>query len=151
MREESAASEWERNRLALRAVTAAAATLTKPPDFETALNVADSSPSAAVMLAYRDLETVADAAWTVAKMVPAPPSISPSRIVSDMTQQGLDPEFSTIAAPTAKATWATQQPERGAGETTPGEPRPRGIGGRLVVSRHARPSTDVNGERDALM
>lgn len=82
--------------IALRAVVTAAELLNNRPDFETALEVSGTSPNAAVMLAYTELEKIARAAWTADRMEPAPPRLTVPQIVGDLGGT-LDPEFPRIA------------------------------------------------------
>jgi len=67
------------------------------PDFDVALGIASASPPAAVMLAYADLEKVARAAWTVARLGPAGRE-SAVQIVRSLSESGgLDPDFAAVA------------------------------------------------------
>lgn len=67
------------------ALLAAAEQLIEPADFGTALEVATTSPNAAVMLAYTELEKVARAAWTVTTMEPDSPRQTFKTIMRELT------------------------------------------------------------------
>lgn len=88
---------WESDQRAFWAVSAAAAELVEPPTFDTALEVAATSPSAAVMLAYSELEQVARAAWTISRMGAESPPRSMAAMVTSLTHAELDEEFVQVA------------------------------------------------------
>jgi hypothetical protein len=80
------------------ALSAAWSQLNARPDFDVALTVAATSPPAAVMLAYSDVEKAARAAWTVARMSPPSPGDNVPRIVAALTEGGgLDADFRHVA------------------------------------------------------
>ena len=90
------AAQLTMDRARFIALTEAAQVLANPPDFEVALDVASTSPNAAVMFAYTELEKVARAAWTVDRMEPAAARLNLPIMVRDLSD-GLDPEFPAIA------------------------------------------------------
>lgn len=81
-----------------RALSTAAAQLTAPPDFTAAGSIAATSPPAAVMLAYTELEKVAKAAWTVSRMEAPRPSLNVPFIVRELSHGGgLEAEFAALS------------------------------------------------------
>jgi hypothetical protein len=95
---EDSVRAWEADRRAYWAVSAAASEIMEPSDFDTALEVAAASPSAAVMLAYSQLEEVARAAWTVSRMgAESPPRGGVAAIVTTLTHGDLDEGFVQVA------------------------------------------------------
>ena len=91
----TAAQAWLKREMRFRALSGSWLTLTTPPDFSTAKEVAPTSPEAAVLLAYADLEKVVNAAWTVDQMEGGSPTTVASAIqrlthggLSDFAQVG---------------------------------------------------------------
>ncbi|MBI2242856.1 MAG: hypothetical protein HYU55_02485 [Nocardioides sp.] len=92
-----AAQSWLRRESRYRALSAAWFTLNAESNFSTAREVAGTSPEAAVMLAFTDLEKVARAAWVVERMGNGPAAFPTSRIFRELAEGGLDPDFVDVA------------------------------------------------------
>jgi hypothetical protein len=79
------------------ALSTAWAQLNALPNFDQARNMATVSPQAAVLLAWADLEKVARAAWTVARMAP-PDRATALQVIRSLARSGsLDADFAQIA------------------------------------------------------
>ena len=89
----AAREAWDSDFRTFQAVSRAREQLTTPPDFGTARDVATSSPNAAVMLAYAEVEKVARAAWTVAHMESSTPRTGMTTLVREVIP---DAEFTQI-------------------------------------------------------
>ncbi|WP_322920375.1 hypothetical protein [Nocardioides renjunii] len=64
--------------------------------YDTAHSIAATAPTAAVMLAYANLERAVRSAWTITK-VEEPKTFSITRLVKDLTETGLDAEFWAVS------------------------------------------------------
>lgn len=94
-----AAVDRRMDRLQLyNALASAVPYLTAPPDFSVAKEIATTSPQAAVMLAYSDVEKVARSAWIVAHQEEPKRFLNMRTIVRDLNELSLDDAFVELAA-----------------------------------------------------
>ena len=88
------AQAWLRREARFRALSSAWIAFATPPDFSTAKEVSTTSPEAAVLLAFADLEKLVRAAWTVDQMEASRP-ISIGRAIEKLTRGPL-PDFAEV-------------------------------------------------------
>ncbi|RLV56652.1 hypothetical protein D9V41_06195 [Aeromicrobium phragmitis] len=92
---ESNAVDAELSRLALRnALSSAISTLLADPDFDAAESVVSASPQSAVIVAFKELESVAVAAWTIDNM--EPPLRSRNMMLRSVMKVGALSEFAGV-------------------------------------------------------
>jgi hypothetical protein len=77
------------------AMASAVSTVLAIPDFDSARSIVEKSPESGVIMAYRELESVASAAWTIDRM--EPPLRSASQMLRGVLKSGTLSEFREVA------------------------------------------------------